>query len=207
MARAKICGLTQQSDVRAAVEAGADAVGFIVDVDVESPREIDPAHAERLIDAVPPFVTSVLVTMPDSAASAVTLAELVGADALQVHGLAPDDCAVAARDFYGPVVAAVSTEEVTDYASAADALLVDTPSTDGGGGTGETHDWAATRDAAAEVDRPVLLAGGLTPDNVAEAVETVRPHAVDVASGVESAGGVKDHDAVDAFVTAAQEAR
>ncbi|MFC7234340.1 phosphoribosylanthranilate isomerase [Halosegnis marinus] len=200
MARAKVCGLTSEADVRAAVEAGADAVGFIVDVDVDTPREVTPATAERLVETVPPFVTATIVTMPDSAAEAVTLAELVGADAIQTHGLPPEDVAVLVANFYGPVVPAVPTDGVADYAGVGHALLVDTPSEAGGGGTGETHDWAATREATADLDRPVILAGGLTPDNVADAVAAVDPYAVDVASGVESEGGVKDHDAVRAFV-------
>jgi phosphoribosylanthranilate isomerase len=207
MVRAKVCGLTRETDVQAAVDAGADAVGFVAKVDVDTHRELEPARAEQLIESVPPFVTSVLVTMPDTAAEAVTLAELVGADAVQVHGLAPEDCTIAAMNFHGPVVAAVSTAEVAAYAHAADALLVDTPSEAGGGGTGETHDWTATRDAIEGLDTPVVLAGGLTPENVTEAIETVDPFAVDVASGVEAADGTKDHDAVCAFVTRAQEAR
>lgn len=204
MARAKVCGLTRDADVRAAVDAGADALGFIVDVDVDTPREITPATAEALIESVPPFVTTTLVTMPDSAAQAVTLAELVGADAIQIHGLPPGDVAVVVADFHGAVVPAVSTDEVAEYASVGHALLVDTPSEDGGGGTGETHDWEATRAATAELDRPVVLAGGLGPENVTDAVTAVDPYAVDVASGVEREGGVKDHDAVRAFVRRAR---
>lgn len=204
MARAKVCGLTNEADVRAAVDAGADALGFIVDVDVDTPREITPATAEELIETVPPFVTTTLVTMPDSAAQAVTLAELVGADAIQTHGLPPGDVAVVIADFRGAVVPAVSTDEVEAYANVGHALLVDTPSDGGGGGTGETHDWAATRAATAELDRPVVLAGGLTPENVTDAIAAVDPYAVDVASGVEREGGVKDHDAVRAFVRRAR---
>ncbi|WP_255197223.1 phosphoribosylanthranilate isomerase [Halorarius litoreus] len=207
MVRAKVCGLTREADVQAAVDAGADAVGFIVKVDVDTPREISPARAEELVETVPPFVTSVLVTMPDTAAEAVTLAELVGADAVQTHDLSPQDCTVAAMDFRGPVIPAVSTDEVAAYAHSGDALLVDTPSAEGGGGTGCTHDWNATRDAVEGLDTPVILAGGLTSENVTEAIETVQPFAVDVASGVESEGGVKDHDAVRAFVARAQEAQ
>ncbi|WP_255148749.1 phosphoribosylanthranilate isomerase [Halorarius halobius] len=203
MARAKVCGLTREADVRAAVDAGADAVGFVVNVDVETPREIPPARAEELAATVPPFVTTVLVTMPDTAAEAVTLAELVGADAVQTHGLSPADVGVVATSFHGPVIPAVSSDEVADYANVGHALLVDTPSEAGGGGTGRTHDWDATRTATADVDRPVILAGGLTPENVQAAVDAVEPYAVDVASGVEASGGVKDHGAVERFVARA----
>lgn len=204
MVATKICGLTRTADVRAAAAAGADAVGVVVDVPVDTPRAVAPDRANELVEAVPPFATSVLVTMPDHADDAVRLAERVGVDALQVHGLGPDECAAVAAAFAGPVLAAVATDEVPDYVGAADALLVDTPAADGGGGTGRTHDWAATRAATASLDVPVVLAGGLTPENVRDAVETVRPYAVDVASGVEREGGVKDHDAVRAFVSRAR---
>ena len=206
MARAKVCGLTREADVQAAVAAGVDALGFIVDVDVDTPREITPAKAEQLIDTVPPFVTTVLVTMPDAAADAVMLAELVGADAIQTYGLPPADLSVVINDFHGAVIPAVSPEEVAEYGHLGYALLVDTPREEGGGGTGETHDWERTREVTADLDRPVVLAGGLTPENVAEAVATVEPYAVDTASGVEREGGVKDHDAVRAFVERARQA-
>lgn len=200
MPRAKVCGLTRSADVRAAVDAGADAVGFVVDVDVETPRELTPDRAAELVQAVPPFVTSVLVTMPATAPEAVTLAEQVGVDAVQLHGVPAADVGVVVGGFHGPVIPAVSTDDVAEYAGVGHALLVDTPSEAGGGGTGRTHDWAATRAATADLDRPVILAGGLTPDNVADAIAATDPYAVDVASGVESSGGVKDHAALERFV-------
>lgn len=204
MARAKICGITGREDLEVAIDAGADAVGFIVDVTVDTPREIDPGVAEQLAALTPPFVTGTLVTMPDTAAQAVTLADLVGVDAVQVHGLPAEDVAVVGETFQGAVLAAVSADQdeatLRAYAGASDALLLDTPTESGGGGTGETHDWKRARDVADSVEAPVVLAGGLTPRNVRAAVGTVNPYAVDVASGVERTGGVKDHDAVRAFV-------
>src|SRR6056297_3051144 len=110
--RVKICGHTSSDDLAASVAAGADAVGVIADVDVETPREVTVRHAADLLAAVPPLVTGVLVTMLAA----------VGAD--DAH--------------------------LADYAAAADALLVDTPTEDGGGGTGETHDWEVTRRASAD---------------------------------------------------------
>jgi phosphoribosylanthranilate isomerase len=211
MARAKVCGLTSAEDLSLAVGAGADATGVITDVPVDTPREVAPGTAADLLAAVPPFVTGVLVTMPETAAAAAPLAEEAGADAVQVHGSfgsaelrelrAATDAAVL------PVVAAGDAERAREIAPAADALVVDTPSADGGGGTGETHDWAATGRLVADLDVPVVLAGGLTPENVAEAVETADPFAVDAASGVESAGGKKDPEAVRAFVRGAGAAR
>ncbi|MBP2251373.1 phosphoribosylanthranilate isomerase [Halarchaeum nitratireducens] len=202
--RTKVCGLTNADDVAAAVDAGADALGFIVDVPVDTPREISPERAATLVGAVPPFVSTVLVTMAPIE-SIPALHERVGTDAVQVHG----DVDVGAIDRLAgdcdaalvKTVDAAKPESARAYADAADALLVDSTDESGAGGTGRTHDWTATHDLAASLDVPVILAGGLTPANVAEAVGAVDPYAVDVASGVESEGGVKDHDAVRAFVS------
>jgi len=207
--RTKICGTTNAADRDAAIEAGADALGFIVDVTVDTPREISPDRAAGLIADVPPFVTAVVVTMPESVAAARHLRERVGADAIQVHaGLDPDEVATLAET--DTVVAAVDAEdpvEVRAHDGVADALLVDSVDAEGGGGTGRTHDWEATRELSEELDSPVILAGGLTPENVAGAVETVDPYAVDVATGVERAGGEKDQDALAAFVANATRGR
>lgn len=209
MTRVKICGLTSAADRDAAIDAGADALGFIVDVSVDTPREIDAERAADLIDGVPPFVTTVLVTMPSAVQPAARLRERVGADAIQVHrGLHPEYVAGLRERADAGVIAVVDpdADDVRAYAEAADALLVDTPTADDGGGTGETHDWGRTADLVADLETPVVLAGGLTPENVGEAVERVQPYAVDTASGVERAGGEKDHEAVRAFVRAATEA-
>ena len=211
--RVKVCGVTNAEDRDAAVAAGADAIGLIAGVTVDTPREVDLDTAADLARNVPPLVTSTLVTMPEDPATAVDRVERVGPDAVQVHGLAPDEVAeladaLAAPDGpSAPVVAAVDAEagasELTASAGAADALLVDSVDEDGGGGTGETHDWERTAELVADLPVPVVLAGGLTPGNVAAAVETVDPFAVDVASGVEREGGRKDHDAVRQFVRGA----
>jgi phosphoribosylanthranilate isomerase len=208
MTRVKICGITREADREVAVRAGADAVGFIVDVAVETPREIPAARARDLVAGVPPFVTTVLVTMPESVQAAVALQDRVGADAIQVHAtLDPGEVGVLTERLDADVLAAVDPDaDLPAYADAADALLVDSIDESGGGGTGETVDWAATREAIADLDAPVVLAGGLTPGNVAEAVGTVAPYGVDTASGVEREGGIKDHDAVRAFVANAREA-
>jgi len=106
------------------------------------------------------------------------------------------------------VIAAVDVDEdaIEAYAAAASALLVDSTDADGGGGTGRTHDWDRSRELRESIETPLILAGGLTPKNVTEAVETVEPFAVDTASGVEQTGGEKDHDAVEQFTRRAQQA-
>lgn len=208
--RVKICGTTRAEDRDAVVAAGADAVGVICEVPVDTPREVDEETAADLLAGVPPLVTGVLVTMPDSVGDATTLVDAIKPDAVQVHGgLSPSELGAFGRRVSQDVVAAVDADadDIAGYADAADALLVDSVDAEGGGGTGETHDWERTREVVDDLDVPVILAGGLTPANVAEAVETVRPFGVDVATGVERVddagdrvGGEKGADAVERFV-------
>jgi phosphoribosylanthranilate isomerase len=207
--RVKICGITRAADRDDAIQAGADAVGFISGVPVDSPREITAEQVSDLVDGVPPFVTSVLVTMPETVEAAVELHEEAGADAIQIHGtLTPEQIEELQERIEVPVVAAVDVgdEEIEAYAAAASAVLVDSTDEDGGGGTGRTHDWDRSRELRESIDSPLILAGGLTPENVADAVEKVDPFGVDTASGVETEGGIKDHDAVEQFTRRAQRA-
>lgn len=205
MTRVKVCGLTAEPDRDAAVDAGADALGFLVDVPVDTDRELSPDRAAELIAGAPPFVTTVLVTMPDSAARALELLERTGADAVQLHNDLPVEAVGAvAGGTDARVLKAIDADPAAAerYAPVVDALLVDSRTAEGAGGTGRRSDWelaAAIREAA---DCPVVLAGGLTPGNVADAVAAVEPYAVDVSSGVERAEGRKDHDAVRAFLAA-----
>ncbi|WP_135364493.1 phosphoribosylanthranilate isomerase [Halosimplex halophilum] len=213
-ARVKVCGVTREEDREAVVAAGADAVGVICDVPVDTPREVDADAAADLLAGVPPLVTGVLVTMPTTVEEAVGLVEATEPDALQVHGgLSPGELGALSRRLSQDLVVAVDAEadDIREYAEPADVLLVDSVDAAGGGGTGETHDWERTREVVADLTVPVVLAGGLTPENVAAAVETVEPFGVDVATGVERVdgdgtrvGGEKDHEAVRSFVAAAR---
>ncbi|MDG5818269.1 phosphoribosylanthranilate isomerase [Natronococcus sp. A-GB7] len=212
MTRVKLCGTTDEDDLETAVAAGADAVGLIAAVPVDTHRELAPARAAELAAAAPPFVTTVLVTMPETPAAAIELVETVSPDAVQLHGtLEPEDVATVRENVDATVLVVLEAGE-TDagtaerYDAVADGLLVDTPAAEGGGGTGETHDWELTRELTAALDSPIVLAGGLTPENVAEAVRTVEPFAVDVASGVEDSGGATDPDAARSFVERAKNA-
>ena len=203
--RVKVCGITAGADRDAAVAAGADALGFVVDVPEDTPRELAPERAAELIEGVPPFVTAVLVTMPDDADRAVELHDATGADVVQLHNdLSPETVEAVAEETGARVLKAVSADvdEANRYAPVADAVLVDSRDATGAGGTGHAHDWEATRAIREAVDVPVVVAGGLTPENVAGAVRTVEPYAVDVSSGVERREGRKDHDALFAFVEA-----
>jgi len=205
--RVKVCGLTREADLRAAVDAGADLVGAIVDVSVDTPREVDVERAADLFAAAPPGVSSVLVTMASTTGRVRELVERVEPDAVQLHGVSPRRLLRVRSTLPVDVIAAVDAADpdaVRRYDGVADALLVDSLDDTGAGGTGETHDWERTRSAVADAETPVFLAGGLTPDNVREAVTTVAPYGVDVASGVEREGGLKDHDAVRRFVAEAR---
>jgi len=203
MTRVKICGVTNGADRDAVVASGADAVGIIHGVPVDTPREVDASTAASLAAGVPPLATSVLVTMPATVQQAVKRVDEIEPDAVQVHdGLGPAELGALSQRVSQQIIAVVDAgaDDIEAYADHADALLVDSVDEAGAGGTGETHDWERTREVVDGLDAPVILAGGLVPDNVAEAVRTVGPFAVDTASGVEQTGGVKDHAAVRAFV-------
>lgn len=205
MVRVKVCGFTHEDDVQAAVAAGVDAIGAIVDVPVETPREVSPETAATLFEGVPPFVSTVLVTMPGTVDRARELVETVRPDAIQIHdGLSPQSVGTLSQIGVG-TIASVSSDDPTveDYAVAADAVLVDSADESGAGGTGRTHDWTATRELQ-PLESPLILAGGLTPENVDKAVRTVDPYAVDVASGVEREPGRKDAGMVREFVERAR---
>lgn len=196
----KVCGLSTADDVRAAVDAGADAVGFVLHP--HSPRYVEPSTARELVAGVPEYVLSVVVVADHAAGDAARITHELGADVLQLHGrYGPDDFATAVR---WPIRLWRATSLADDpdlhvgrYGE--DVLLLDSPRA----GSGETWDVEALDERP---DGDWLLAGGLDPDNVGTAVRRVRPWGVDVSSGVESARGVKDHGRIAAFVAAARSA-
>jgi phosphoribosylanthranilate isomerase len=203
--RIKICGLTRLEDARRAVDLGAAALGF--NFYPLSPRYIEPAAARAIVRRLPPFVTAVGVFANETdAGHVISLAREAGATAVQMHGprfpSLPEllsvfrlVLAVAVREGFKP-------EELGKVKPS--AYLLDAFDPDRLGGTGKTFDWSAARKA--KQYGPVILAGGLTPANVARAVREVRPFAVDVASGVESAPGIKDPTKLRAFFAAVAEA-
>lgn len=196
--RVKICGITRPDDALAAARAGADAVGLVFYA--KSPRAVTINEAQGVARALPPLVTTVGLFVDAAADDIREVLQSVPLDLLQFHGNeAPDQCRVYGR----PYVKAVRMRETTDLAAVArsyhDAagLLVDTYVEGVPGGTGRAFDWSRL---PSSLGRPLILAGGLTPDNVAEAVGRVRPWAVDVSGGVESAPGVKDAARIEAFI-------
>jgi len=200
MTRVKVCGITSREELGIAVEAGVDAVGFVTEVPVETHRKLTREETRELVEAAPPFVTTVAVVMPEDTENAAALARDTGADAAQVHnGVGVGDAAA-----YAKVIERVEFDEEPD--EAADAVILDSTDAQGAGGTGETTDWEAAARFVYESDRPVVLAGGLDPSNVGGAVEQVQPFAVDVSSGVER-GEAKDDVLVEKFVREARKAR
>ena len=190
----KICGITRLEDADAAVNAGASALGFVFWPG--SPRFVDPYRARAIVKALPPFVTPVglFVNQPREYVSGV--ASLVRLGAVQLHG---DESVEFGASIAWPVIKALSVDRAREW-PATTTLLLDAHDPVKRGGTGHTIGWTAAAGVAAE--RKILLAGGLTPENVAEAVARVRPFGVDVSSGVERSPGIKDHDRINAFFEA-----
>jgi phosphoribosylanthranilate isomerase len=201
MIRIKICGITNLEDARLAAELGADALGFIFYP--KSPRKVAPEAAREIMAQMPPFVTSVGVFVDEAAAVVQELAARVGLDWIQVHGKeSPEYCrSLGRRVIKGfRIKDAESLSELEPFRGAAQALLLDTYKTGQVGGTGEIFDWRLAREA--KEYGQIILAGGLTAENVAQAIRLAQPQAVDTASGTEAAPGKKDPAKLKAFFRA-----
>jgi len=204
--RIKICGITREADLTAAVTAGADALGFVFYA--PSPRYVTPQRAAQLMAQVPAFVTKVGLFVNESPATVRAVLAEVPLDLLQFHG--DEDAAYCCR-FGKPWIKAARVKpgfDLLEYASAfveapgVSGLLLDAH-VDGYGGGGQTFDWGLIPQS---LPLPVILSGGLHPGNVAEAVRAVRPWAVDVSSGVESARGIKDARKITEFIAGVRNA-
>jgi phosphoribosylanthranilate isomerase len=196
--RVKICGITRVEDGAAAAARGADAIGL--NFYAPSPRSVDLETAAAIRRALPPFVTVVGLFVNAAPEAVAESAEKVGLDMLQFHG---DESPELCGGLGMPYLKAVRVDDAVDlraqarrYADAA-GLILDTPDEELWGGTGSTFDWDLV---PADLAVPVVLAGGLTPENVAEAVRRLRPYAVDVSGGVEASPGIKDAGKVARFI-------
>jgi phosphoribosylanthranilate isomerase len=200
--RVKICGITHPEDALEAVEAGADALGFMFYE--RSPRHVDLAEAGDIARRLPPFVAKVGVFVNPTADYVRQAIAQSGLDTLQFHGEESSDFC---SQFGLKVIKAFRVSDASLLpallAYATDAWLLDSYVPGQLGGTGECFNWDLALEAKSH-GRPIILAGGLTPENVAEAVRRVRPFGVDVSSGVESAPGEKDADKMRAFIAAAR---
>lgn len=203
LTRVKICGLTRVEDVKAAVQAGADAIGLVFYP--PSPRAVSIEQARVLCAAVPPFVSVVGLFVNESATRVNEILSLLPISLLQFHG---EEDSAYCESFGRAYMKAARVREgfdLLDYAASypgACGLLVDAW-VEGYGGGGEAFDWSLLPKT---FDRPLVLAGGLTPGNVCEAIGHVKPWAVDVSSGVEQAKGVKDRALINAFLAGVRDA-
>lgn len=197
--RIKICGIKDAGIALMAFNAGADAIGLVF---APGKRRVTPEQAREICSVLPPFVFKVGVFVNAPVAEIADVADYAGLDAIQLHGDEPPEMC---RLFRQKVIkafrvgGALNMEEITGYP--ADAYLFDTLAEGGSGGTGKTFDWSKVNRS---FSRPVILAGGLHPGNVRQAIKTIRPFAVDVSSGVET-DNVKDPEKIAEFIKACRE--
>jgi len=204
--RIKICGITREEDLATAVAAGADALGFVFYA--PSPRYVTPQRAAQLMSRVPAFVTRVGLFVNETAENVGAVLALAPLDLLQFHG---DEDAAFCAQFGRPWIKAARVRpgfDLLEYASAfagspgISGLLLDAH-VEGYGGGGKTFDWSLI---PRSLPLPIILSGGLHPGNIVEAVRAVRPWAVDVSSGVESARGIKDAQKITEFIAGVRDA-
>ena len=198
MTKIKICGFTNADSAREAALAGVDAIGLVFYE--KSPRNVDINSAREIVAALPPFVNRVGLFVNANPSFIDEVLCEVPLDTLQFHG---DEEVIDCTQYQMPFIKSVrvsldtNVTQIADDFSQASALLLDSYNSHAYGGTGEVFDWSL---ACVEIELPVILAGGLNSDNVAEAIKQVRPYAVDASSGVESEPGVKDVDKIRAFI-------
>lgn len=207
--KVKICGLTREEDVDSAVEAGADALGFIVGVP-SSPRNLSVRRAGELMKKAPIFVGKVLVTVPRAIWELRKAVRKLNPDCLQLHGGIRPLMELRKVALNLPTIKAFRASEgeiptIIEESKFYEAILVDSPSPSKLGGTGKTHDWSLSRKVRDGIyPKPLILAGGLNARNVQEAIKAVKPYGVDVSSGVEVKPGVKSFEKMVNFVEAAK---
>lgn len=196
--RIKICGITRAEDADAAVEAGADALGLVFYP--PSPRAVDVAQAVDAVGNVPAFVSVTALFVNPTVEEVQRVLDSVRIDLIQFHGDEDDDFC---RQFKRPYIKALRVRQASDVVASclrfpgALAILLDSYKPGVPGGTGETFDWSLIPETP---PKPIILAGGLEPDNVASAISQIRPFAVDISGGVEASKGIKDHRKIEEFV-------
>lgn len=195
--RVKICGITCRQDAEFAVEMGADALGLVFYS--PSPRAVSIAQAKEIVDGLPPFVSIVALFVNAEPNEVRACIKALPTAILQFHG---DETALYCEQFAQPYLKAIRMQENTDLVdvanryNSASAILVDSYQAGIPGGTGHVFNWSLIK----TINKPLILAGGLTADNVASAITEVKPYAVDVSGGVEQAKGIKDKQKITAFM-------
>lgn len=210
--KVKICGITNKEDAHLVVDSGADMLGMIVDVPVETPRKISIDEADEISKEIGDDINIVVVLCPGSVEEVETVVRRIEPFGVQLHGFESEEFLKSVRDAI-PDVDLIKTVHVAEHgtihgvmpeADYVDFILLDTFSAKIGG-TGKKHSWAKSREIVENSAIPVILSGGLTPENVKEAIKEVQPYGVDVASGVESSGGRKSKEKIFKFVRNAQQ--
>lgn len=194
----KFCGITRAEDGAAAAALGADAIGFVFYA--SSPRYVEPAQAARIARQLPPFLCKVGLFVNAPPAFVTDIVNTVGIDVVQYHGdESPLDCQQGPRPWIKAIRIRPTLDLVAECArfATADAWLFDGYDASLYGGSGQLFDWERV---PGERARPIIMAGGLTPDNVAAAIRASRPYAVDVSGGIEAAKGIKDHEKMRKFI-------
>ncbi|MEN6326610.1 MAG: phosphoribosylanthranilate isomerase [Syntrophomonas sp.] len=211
--RTKICGINSIEDIDVAIRAGADALGFLVGITHLAEDKISNEDARVLIEKLPPFISTVAVTHLTNVNEIVELVRYLGVTTVQIHDyIPPEDVRIVRDSLRGiKIIKAVHVMEMNSIKIAksfepfVDAILLDSRTKDRLGGTGITHDWNISELIVKEIRRPIILAGGLTADNIFDAVKKVKPFAVDVNSGVET-DNRKDFNKVSKFILDAKRA-
>ena len=206
--RIKICGITNKKDLQAAADFGADAVGFVVGVK-SSPRNLQLSEARKLIKLVPLFVNSVVVTINENSKEIIEICRRLHPTSLQIHGKSIQSDLKSLKEeipnlfLIGSVKATPfnAIKKAKDISKNVDAVLIDSYVKGKNGGTGVVHNWDLSLRIKEDIaPTPLILAGGLKPENVADAIRSVQPYAVDVSSGVEKKPGIKDHKKLFNFI-------
>ena len=212
--RVKICGIKKTEDALKAIEQGADAIGLLVGQVHTSNDFISKESAKSIVSGLPPFCSSVLVTHLENNNEIIALAQYIGATTIQLHGdSTPKDAFFIKKELpYIKLIKSLhiinkkSIEDGRKFIDAVDAILLDTvnPNTGQVGGTGKTHDWKISREIVESYNIPIILAGGLNPENIEQAIKEVQPFGVDANSGTKGDDGYKDYRKLKDFIRKAK---
>ncbi|MHC1592194.1 MAG: phosphoribosylanthranilate isomerase [Candidatus Helarchaeales archaeon] len=220
MVKIKVCGIKDEMILKKAINQGVDATGVVINVP-SSPRAISIEDALQLKEEVPPFISFTAVILPNSVSDAELIVDKLKPDVLQVHAIKPLSFfkklrrIVDVRLIFSLPIDANGNSRLFDRDPIAasrileeycDALLIDTYSPKAMGGSGRVHDWNVAKKVRNTIKKPLILSGGLNPNNVVDAISIVQPYAVDASSGLESSPGVKDPNLIEEFVKKIREA-
>lgn len=200
--RVKICGIKNIKEAKLAISLGSDAIGLLVGQQHASNDFIDGEQAKKIVNELPPFCSTVLVTHLEENEEIIDLAKYIGVSTIQLHGDSSPESAQYIKKRIPNiklikslhVINETSIEYGRKYLDVIDAILLDTINKETGqvGGTGKTHDWHLSKQIVLSYNKPVILAGGLNTDNIVEAIQAVRPFGVDVNSGTKGENGYRD---------------